>query len=64
MKFNTAMTGIGIPGLAAGVIYFAIALATGASAAAAITGGIVVAAIALAIGFTFREVFKRRATSP
>jgi hypothetical protein len=49
-----------IPGLAAGVIYFVIAFATGASAVAAIIGGIVVAAIAATIGLIFRAVYKRR----
>jgi hypothetical protein len=60
MKSNATTTAV-IPGLAAGVIYFVIALATGASAVASIIGGIVVAAIAVAIGFIFRAVYKRRA---
>ena len=63
MKIN-AMTTAVIPGLAAGVIYFVIALATGASAVASIIGGIVVAAIAVAIGFIFRAVYKRRVAGP
>jgi len=60
MKINASMTTVVIPGLAAGVIYFVIAFATGASAVASIIGGIVVAAIAVAIGFIFRAVYKRR----
>jgi predicted lipid-binding transport protein (Tim44 family) len=64
MKINASMTGVVIPGLVAGVIYFVIALATGASAAASIIGGVLVAAIAVAIGFIFRAVYKRRAAGP
>jgi hypothetical protein len=64
MKINASMTGVVIPGLVAGVIYFVIAFATGASAVASIIGGIVVAAIAVAIGFIFRAVYKRRAAGP
>jgi hypothetical protein len=63
MKINTTTTVV-IPGLAAGVIYFVVALATGASAVASIIGGIVVVAIAVAIGFIFRAVYKRRAAGP
>jgi hypothetical protein len=63
MNRNATTTAV-IPGLAAGVIYFVIALATGASAVASIIGGIVVAAIAVAIGFIFRAVYKRRAAGP
>jgi hypothetical protein len=40
------MSGVWLPGLVAGVIYFVIAIATRASAVASIIGGIVVAAIA------------------
>ncbi|MDX6393659.1 MAG: hypothetical protein QOJ73_4722 [Streptosporangiaceae bacterium] len=64
MKLNASMTTVAIPGLIAGVIYIIIAIATGASAAASIIGGIVVAAIAIAIGFIFRAVYKRRAAGP
>ena len=64
MKVSASITSIVIPGLIAGVIYFVIALATGASAVALIIGGIVVAAIAVAIGFIFRSVYKRRAAAP
>ncbi len=64
MRINTSMTSAVIPGLVAGVIYFVIALATGSSALASIIGGIVVAAVAVAIGFIFREVYKRRAAGP
>jgi hypothetical protein len=63
MKSNGTTTAV-IPGLAAGVIYFVIALATGTSAVASIIGGIAVAAIAVAIGFIFRAVYKRRAAGP
>ena len=58
------MTSVVLPGLAAGVIYFVIALATGASAVASIIGGLVVAAIAITIGITFRAVYKRRSAGP
>jgi ABC-type spermidine/putrescine transport system permease subunit II len=64
MKINASMTSVGIPGLVAGVIYLVIAFATGASALDSIIGGIVVAAIAVAIGFIFRAVYKRRAAGP
>jgi uncharacterized membrane protein (DUF485 family) len=64
MKINASMTSVVVPCLVAGVIYFVIAFATGASAVAAITGGIVVAAIAVAIGVIFRAVYKRRAAGP
>jgi hypothetical protein len=64
VKINASMTSVVIPGLAAGVIYFVIALATGASAVASIIGGIVVAAIAVAIGVIFRAAYKRRAAGP
>jgi Na+/H+-translocating membrane pyrophosphatase len=63
MRTNTALTGVVIPGLLAGMIYFVIAVATGAPAVAAVIGGVVVAAIAIAIGLMFRTVFKRRAAS-
>ena len=64
MKINASMTGVVVPGLVAGAIYFVIALTTGASAVAAIIGGIVVAAIAVAIGVLFRAVYIRRAAGP
>jgi hypothetical protein len=64
MKINASMTTVVIPGLVAGVIYFVIAFATGAPAVASIIGGIVVAAIAVAIGFIFRAVYKRRVAGP
>jgi hypothetical protein len=63
LRINTSLASAVIPGLAAGVIYLIIALATGASAAAAIIGGIVVAIVAIAIGLIFRAVFRRRAAS-
>jgi xanthosine utilization system XapX-like protein len=58
------MTGATVPGLAAGVIYVVIALATAAPAMTAITGGIVVAALAVAIGFLIRAAYNRGAASP
>lgn len=64
VRINSSMTGAVVPGLAAGVIYLVIALATGASAEAAIIGGIVVAVVAVVIGLIFRDVYRRRATSP
>lgn len=64
MKINTSMTGVVIPSLAAGVIYVIIAFATGASARASIIGGIVVVLVAVAIGFVFRAVYKRRTARP
>jgi len=64
MRINASKIAVVIPGLAAGVIYFVIAFATGASAVASIMGGIVVAAIAVAIGFIFRAVYKRKAAGP
>ena len=53
MKINASMTSVVIPGIVAGVIYFVIAFATGASAVASIIGGIVVAAIASPSGSSF-----------
>jgi hypothetical protein len=64
LRINASMAGAVIPGLAAGVIYIVIAFATGASTVASITGGIVVAAIAITIGWIFRAVYKRRAVGP
>jgi hypothetical protein len=63
MRTNTTLFSPVIPGLLAGVIFVVIALVTGASAGPAIVGGLVVAAIAIAIGLLFRAIFKRRATS-
>ena len=53
--------GVAIPGLIAGVIYFVIALATGASAVVSIIGGIVVATIAVTVGLIIRAMYERRA---
>ena len=64
MKINTSVTGVVIPGLAAAVIYFIIAFATGASAVASIIGAIAVGLIAMGIGFMFRAVYQRRAGGP
>ena len=64
MRINASKIAVVIPGLAAGVIYFVIAFATGAPAVASIIGGIVVAAIAVTIGFIFRAVYKRKAAGP
>jgi hypothetical protein len=61
LKINASMAGVVIPGLIAGMIYFVIAFATGASSVASITGGIVVAAIAVTIGLIFRAAYGRRA---
>jgi ABC-type multidrug transport system fused ATPase/permease subunit len=49
-----------LPGLAAAIIYLAVAIATGSSVFASIVGAIAVAAIAFAIGMVFRAVFLRR----
>jgi len=43
------------------VIYFVIALATGASAVVSIIGGIVVATIAVTVGLIIRAMYERRA---
>lgn len=61
MRITTCVTGVVIPGLTAGVIYLAIALATGSSTVDSIVGGFVVAAIAVVIGLAFRAFYKRRA---
>ncbi|MGZ4664791.1 MAG: hypothetical protein ACXV5Q_07010 [Frankiaceae bacterium] len=45
------------------MIYAVIAAANGASAGAAIIGGLVVAALAIGVGFIVRSIFKRRAGS-
>ncbi len=60
MRINSAYANAVIPGLIAGVIYFIIAIATGASAVHSIVGGIVIAGVAIAIGLIFRAAFKRR----
>jgi hypothetical protein len=54
MKIN-AMTTVVIPGLAAGVIYFVIAFATGASAVASIISGIVVVPLRSPSGSSFEQ---------
>lgn len=64
VQINTTLSGAVIPGLLAVVIYVVIAFVTGASAVAAIVGGLVVAAIAITIGLIFRTVFKRRGRVP
>ena len=61
MRLNTGLTGSLLAGLAAGVIYFIIAFATGASAASSSIGGIAVALIASVIGLVVRVFFNRRA---
>jgi len=63
MRISTARSGIVLPGSAAGVIYYVIALATGASVAASIVGGLVVAVIAVVIGMLFRAAYVRRGAS-
>jgi hypothetical protein len=61
MKIAYSKSGAVIPSLFAGLIYFVIAIATGASAAASIIGGIAVAVVAGAIGLIFRSAYKHRA---
>ena len=65
------MTSVVMPGLVAGVIYFIIAFATGASAVASIIGGIVVRLGSRMVDGSlrtklnaFRAVYKRRAGRP
>src|ERR1039458_7361544 len=53
VRINTSMTGAVIPGLVAGVIYLVIAFATGASAEAAIIGGILNPVVAAGLGLLF-----------
>jgi hypothetical protein len=55
------MGNVAVSGLLAGVIYFVIALATGASALASIVGGILVAVVAVTIGLLIRAAYERRA---
>lgn len=61
LKVASSMGGVVIPGLVAGVIYFVIALATGASTVASITGGIAVAAVAVTIALIIGAVYEHRA---
>ncbi len=61
MKINAVLTSVVIAGLVAGMIYFVIAFATRTPVGGSITGGIVVAASAMAIGFVFRAVHRGRA---
>jgi hypothetical protein len=61
LKVGSSMGGVVVPGLVARVIYPVIALATGASTVASITGGIVVVAVAVTIGLIIRAVYQRRA---
>ena len=61
MRMKSGTTSNLIAGLSAGLIYFIIAFATGASAVSSIIGGIGVALVAMLIGFAFRVFFKRRA---
>ena len=61
LRINASMAGVVVPGLVAGVIYFAIAFASGATTGASVIGGIVVAAAAVIIGSLFRVAYKRRA---
>ena len=62
MRINTTFAGVVLPALIAGVIYFVIAFTTGASGAAAIIDGFMVAIVAIVIGFLFRAVYIRRAS--
>lgn len=59
LKVGSSMGGAVVPGLVAGVIYFVIALTTGASTIASIAGGIVVSAVAITIGLIIRAVYER-----
>jgi uncharacterized membrane protein len=59
---NRTVSGVILPGAAAGVIYLVIALATGTTVTASLVGGLIIAAIAITIGFAFRAVFLRRTT--
>ena len=61
LRVASSMSGAVAPGLVAGLIYLVIALATGAPTVASITGGIVVAAVAVTIGLIIRAVYERRA---
>jgi hypothetical protein len=60
MRVNMSLSGIALPGIIAGTIYFVIALATGTSVAASLIGGLLVAVIAMVIGYLFRAVYTRR----
>ena len=61
LKVASSMGNVAMPGLVAGVIYFVITLATGASALGSIVGGVVVAAVAVTIGLLIRTAYERRA---
>ncbi len=61
LRVVSSMGNVAVPGLLAGVIYFVIALATGASALASIVGGILVAVVAVTIGLLIRAAYERRA---
>ncbi len=60
LKGGSSMGSGAIPGLIAGLIYFVIAVATGASALDSIVGGVVVAAVAVTIGLLIRADYERR----
>jgi hypothetical protein len=63
MRIRTIRSGIAPPSVAAGVIYFVIAFATGASVAGSMIGGLAVAIVAVVIGILFRAVYTRRVAS-
>jgi hypothetical protein len=63
MRLNSARSGIVLPGVAAGVIYFVIALATAAPLAPSVIGGVVVATVAVLIGMLIRAAYTRRGAS-
>jgi hypothetical protein len=64
LKLARSMAGPVTPCLVAGAIYFVIAFTTDASAVASITGGIVVAAIAVAIGLIVRAAYRPMSKKP
>src|SRR5665213_3088541 len=64
LKVSATMAGVVIPGLVAGLIYVVVAFATGAPVVTSTVGGIVVAAIAVAIGLIIRAVYERRGAGP
>ena len=64
LKLARSMAGPVTPCLVAGAIYFVTAFTTDASAVASITGGIVVAAIAVATGLIVRAAYRPMSKKP
>jgi hypothetical protein len=60
MRSISSMSDPLLPGSLAGVIYFFIALGTGASLGASIIGAAIVAAVTTIIGFILQAAFTRR----